>query len=68
MNDSGEFINKVRTIKGLRALSGMPLKEAKEFVERVEREKNVVCSVTCPNDNQETSEAIALMVQGGILV
>jgi hypothetical protein len=34
--EDNEFVNKVGAIKGLRALSGMGLKDAKEFVEKVQ--------------------------------
>lgn len=41
LTSDNEFVNKVACIKGLRTLTGMGLKDAKEFVEAVQSEAEV---------------------------
>ena len=65
----GEFINKVLSIKGLRKLTGMGLKDAKEFSELVQNNKSLVQSVDIVElDEAEKAEALRMIFEGGISV
>jgi hypothetical protein len=64
----GKLNDKVRSIKGLRLLTKMGLREAKEFVETVEAATTHTASVPVTADENEYLEAAELMIQGGIVI
>jgi hypothetical protein len=67
--DDGEFINKILSIKGLRKLTGMGLKEAKELLELVQKNKSLVQSVDILElDEAEKADALRMIFEGGISV
>lgn len=66
--NDGEFVNKVQSIKGLRALTGLGLKEAKEFSEEIHEKKTLTKAVDIINKPEEQTDAIKMIVSGGISV
>ncbi len=58
----GEFINKVKTIKGYRGITGAGLNTAKAFVERVQAMGEVDAPVSFPTNTAD----IVAMEEGGI--
>jgi len=68
-NAFNEFTDKVATIKGLRTLTGMGLKDAKDFVETVQSlvgPYEAAISIS-PLEDSKKDEAIRLMERGGII-
>ena len=57
---------KVRCIKGLRLLTGMGLKEAKEFVEAVQANSTHIASVHVTDNDNDYRNAVDLLKMGGI--
>jgi succinyl-CoA synthetase alpha subunit len=65
----GGLHNKVRAIKGLRKLSGLGLKEAKDFVEGVEsKDQPVVAQFTPAVEGFDLQDAINMLAEGGVRV
>ena len=61
--------NKVQAIKGLRKLSGMGLKEAKDFLEDVERKAvPVVAKIIPVVEGFDLHDAITMLAEGGAAV
>ena len=67
-NDEAVFNDKIRCIKGLRALTGLGLREAKEFVEEVQANKKVTIAMNITDASESANEAIKLLANGGIVV
>jgi hypothetical protein len=62
-----EFVDKVGCIKGLRTLTGMGLKDAKDFVETVQTQSPYEIAIAVSDiDEYEIKDAIRRMEAGGI--
>lgn len=66
--DDGKFIDKVKSIKGLRQLTGLSLKDSKNFVEEVQDKKSLTIEMNIVNSGKEQTEAFSLLKAGGISV
>jgi len=64
----GEFINKVESIKGLRVLMGIGLREAKEFSEEVYEKKTLTKAIDIVCAPEAMSEIMKQITYGGISV
>ena len=64
---AGDSYDKVRCIKALRALTGLGLKEAKEFVEEVADKDIVTADVIVKGEEDEIAQAIKNLASAGIL-
>ena len=61
--------NKIQAIKGLRKLSGLGLKEAKDFVEGVEGKAHPVVAQFVPAvEGFDLQDAINMLAEGGVKV
>ena len=66
----GTFYNKVKSIKGLRALTGIGLKEAKDLAEDIECAfpNALTTTLSVQPDADKVSEAIVSIKDGGIAI
>jgi len=64
--DDGQFNEKVRSIKGLRALLGIGLKEAKELAEEIQEKKTLTQVVDFTDDEEKIRQGLEWCTAGGI--